>query len=447
MKVFVPLSNRDILKRVLIVYGWSLLVVAVVALQKLPIHAHPEFGLACIPLEEDYPSEILFWVAFTPALLFVPVITIVIIACQTYSSFPQDFCRTGTTFESRQLLQVCKVFGRLFIALMCLWTPAAMLMWVFPLSGLYAFIGGSISHLQGLVSAYLYSLKDDIQDEIFTSQKCLCQKFPRLANMLRGRQEESESSLSTPINQVDRGVNMMIVWQVQAQLRCDASTSDCVSEFVKPATSHLKCSYASLMAASDDAGGVGRSSVFVSHSWLYQYATLVDILAHQAALATTQHFYFIDIFAINQHEAMTEGELGKLGEKIISCGTLLLASSPLWSPLPLARVWCLYELYVATVNNVPIEMFVTKEDMGVFFEAIDANSGGVELALSGIDAREACATIPADRDYLFQLIDEGVGFKRFNDTIASTMRRSFKKFALQRTLACVAPSPVVGDSP
>ena len=107
------------------------------------------------------------------------------------------------------------------------------------------------------------------------------------------------------------------------------------------------------------------------NSWLFWYSTLVNILRQNAnGLPTdTEQFYYLDIFAINQHDVTKEGELDKLGETIVECGTLLLASSPWSAPLPLTRAWCLYELHIAATSKIPIEICLSSGDRHAFYEA------------------------------------------------------------------------------
>eukprot|EP00929_Paragymnodinium_shiwhaense_P022678 TRINITY_DN14424_c0_g1_i2.p1 TRINITY_DN14424_c0_g1~~TRINITY_DN14424_c0_g1_i2.p1 ORF type:complete len:298 (+),score=30.43 TRINITY_DN14424_c0_g1_i2:159-1052(+) len=243
----------------------------------------------------------------------------------------------------------------------------------------------------------------------------------------------------TASKQINRGVHIQLLARIETHLGEDATTYDCVNLHVKPATEALRCCYAQMALCSEDESlrrCIGTATVFVSHSWKYRYGTLVDIIGQRAMTSLTQapDFYYIDIFAINQHDASRKGELDSLGQTIVDCGTLVLAASPWSSPLPLARVWCLYELHMATMSDVPIEMFISSSDTQAFFKALDHRSSEVQTTLANVDVRQACATMAEDRHNIFEQISGGVGFESFNRSIASTMRCSFSQLAMRRTL-------------
>merc|ERR1711933_663097 len=87
-----------------------------------------------------------------------------------------------------------------------------------------------------------------------------------------------------------------------------ATTADCVSEVVKPSTAELQCCYAQLVVeATHDDGTplVGTSTAFVSHSWHNMYSTLVNIIGQYEQeldqLTKKVRYYYLDVFAINQH--------------------------------------------------------------------------------------------------------------------------------------------------
>ena len=81
-------------------------------------------------------------------------------------------------------------------------------------------------------------------------------------------------------------------------------------------------------------------------------------------------FYFFDIFVLNQHTLTMDCTVSDDGFELLmeslklslmACGNVLLACSkgagdaPGWSePASLSRIWCLFELYVAISEDIPI---------------------------------------------------------------------------------------------
>jgi len=121
---------------------------------------------------------------------------------------------------------------------------------------------------------------------------------------------------------------------------------------------------------------------FVSHSWGCPFASLVTACAvHQlghdaawqlvekhvnldamvAALDTAldagepEHFYWIDIFAKNQHVIESESTAFELAQTVrCIAGGVVLVLHPLTEPRMLQRVWCLYEMHQAIAHGLPL---------------------------------------------------------------------------------------------
>eukprot|EP00929_Paragymnodinium_shiwhaense_P031938 TRINITY_DN17787_c0_g3_i1.p1 TRINITY_DN17787_c0_g3~~TRINITY_DN17787_c0_g3_i1.p1 ORF type:complete len:575 (+),score=55.06 TRINITY_DN17787_c0_g3_i1:158-1882(+) len=444
LQAFVPLSNADVVRQVGTAYVIAALVTAGSTMHAGPMETRAVYGLACLPQPGNLESEVVFWAVIVPGMLLIPLARICYLAWQTYKLFPRGFNAPYKSLEARQLSEVLKVFYRLLAVLLGFWTPSLLFMWAIDVPNVAA-IGGAISHLQGFVSAVLYSQKADIRQELGERFKCLATA-----------RDSDDSSPSTKIahtasQQVNRGVSIQLVARIQDYLEPDATTADCVDKHIKPATAALKCCYAVMALQSDDEclrRYIGTSTAFVSHSWMYQYNTLVDIISQHAALTSlAPDFYYIDVFAINQHDASKQGELDTLGQTILDCGTLVLAASPWFSPLPLQRVWCLYELHMATQNDVPVEMFISSSDTQAFLKALDESSPTVRRVLDSVDIRQACATLTEDRISIFGEISQGVGFEAFNRSIKAVMRCSFSQLAMRRTLSSLTPKACFQEAP
>eukprot|EP00929_Paragymnodinium_shiwhaense_P031936 TRINITY_DN17787_c0_g1_i2.p1 TRINITY_DN17787_c0_g1~~TRINITY_DN17787_c0_g1_i2.p1 ORF type:complete len:318 (+),score=22.10 TRINITY_DN17787_c0_g1_i2:483-1436(+) len=295
LQAFVPLSKADVVRQVGTAYVIAALVTAGSTMHRGPLDTRAVYGLACIPLPSNLESEIVFWTVMVPCILVLPLARIGYPAWQTYKLFPHGFSAPNKTLEAQQLSEVLKVFYRLLAVLLGFWTPSFIFLWAISVPNV-ARIGGAISHLQGLVSAILYSQKADIRQEI-------AERFKWFATA-RNSDEPSLSSpgldLSMPhtaSRQVNRGVSIQLVVRIQNYLQSDATTADCVDEHIKPATAALKCCYAQMTLQSKDEilrRCIGTSTAFVSHSWKYRYSTLVDMIAQHAALTyLTPDFYYI----------------------------------------------------------------------------------------------------------------------------------------------------------
>lgn len=162
------------------------------------------------------------------------------------------------------------------------------------------------------------------------------------------------------------------------------TTQQVVDTVIKPKTNAKKCRYVDLM----DAGDVGKADIFISHTWKAPFRDLIAAVRHVCTKPTD--FVWIDIFAVMQHEVLTESE--KIEEfafdKIVtsSKGLLLVAKhnddiqrmsrtdacnqrvppSAFFS-CAFFRVWCIVEIVAAVDAKVPVVMLIGEaSDDGTF---------------------------------------------------------------------------------
>eukprot|EP00808_Paulinella_micropora_P004435 g6098.t1 len=99
-------------------------------------------------------------------------------------------------------------------------------------------------------------------------------------------------------------------WEAAGLAAC-ATTDDVVRDLVKPATADQKCSYAELLARSQDLQdrvGVATATVFLSHAWKYAFKQVIEaIAAHwpEEDNMRSQPFLWFDTFTMNQHQTST----------------------------------------------------------------------------------------------------------------------------------------------
>merc|ERR1712118_180667 len=91
----------------------------------------------------------------------------------------------------------------------------------------------------------------------------------------------------------------------------------------------------------------------------------------------------------------------------------------------MARVWCVYELFVAEDLGIQLDILMPPREGVRFAEALmESTDGLVELyrTMDRLKVGDAQATVQADRENIFKLIQDGPGFARLNATVTSTMR-------------------------
>ena len=134
-------------------------------------------------------------------------------------------------------------------------------------------------------------------------------------------------------------------------------TTENVKAHVKRATAALQCSYADLLS-SENPSLVGDASVFVSHSYDYEFSSVLAAIAEwDSKNSPGQHFYYFDLLVNNQHggSPKTDKELyanfvGGVASiqhtlLVLTWGSADAAPSGKTAPKhPLDRLWCVAEI-------------------------------------------------------------------------------------------------------
>ena len=195
----------------------------------------------------------------------------------------------------------------------------------------------------------------------------------------------------------------------------------------------------------DEAGRpyYGKAFAFVSHSWDSEWAELVAAICAHSDRWVRDHpaeeppYYWVDIFAINQHSGTDEctddmpdwdhmaPDRG-FQRVIQSTGTVLALQDSWVDPRVVHRVWCLYEMTTAlALDNSPsrvptcargfhrVEGLIGGEDLRRMRATIGNSStfDAIEEQIGRIDVRTANATVPSDRDRIFALVEREGGFE------------------------------------
>jgi hypothetical protein len=229
-------------------------------------------------------------------------------------------------------------------------------------------------------------------------------------------------------------------------------------DVIVPETLQLRCRYVRLMRGQIDKAGrpfYGKAFAFVSHSWDSEWPELVDAICVHSDRWMRDHpaedppYYWVDIFAINQHSGTDEctddmpdwdhmvPDRG-FERMIESTGTVLALQDSWVDPRVVHRVWCLYEMTTAlafdnSLSRVPtcacgfhrVEGLIGGEDLRHMRATIGSRSkfNAIEEQMVLIDVRNANATVPSDRDWIFALIEREGGYEQLNERIRATQRR------------------------
>jgi hypothetical protein len=213
-------------------------------------------------------------------------------------------------------------------------------------------------------------------------------------------------------------------------VRRDLSTAEvCSKHVIKPDTAAAKSSYVDWLA-SGKAGAVancltsklpstGKSTMFVSHAWSHDFRDFISAIVawveetRSAEEIAEGVYLWIDIFCVNQHsepenplshyyrEAYFKDIISKIGHTVVVLDQLLLAC------VPLARSWCIWELYCSTCDpSVKVDLALTPEAKEDVAKAADDPILTKELFenIALIRSKDALATLKSDKAQIDSLI-------------------------------------------
>ena len=215
----------------------------------------------------------------------------------------------------------------------------------------------------------------------------------------------------------------------------------------------------------------GPADYFLSYNWDTPWSELLDALEIHSAerkasgssrgesptssssttISARPTYYWIDIFAVNQHEPwncayrlMEEGCSGcaavaedmhdwdtadpenpKGFERVIAfTQKTVMLMEPWYNPRPPTRVWCLFEGNTTLAKGGQLEVVLSRRQKREMQIAMADRFSALEQSLASIDVRRAEATMLADRDKIYQSIEElAAGFEGLNHCMKAAMSR------------------------
>jgi len=178
---------------------------------------------------------------------------------------------------------------------------------------------------------------------------------------------------------------------------------------------------------------LGAVNVFVSHAWQYEFEMLIESIEAWESNWEKQNgkkhktfFYFLDYFAVNQHNQ--SADLGKLEDVIKHSKVTILILSPWNRPIPFTRCWCIYEiaktsLFPSTQLSVAQPPQEVKRFKKNFFDSKLVHE--IARKLENLDSAKAEASWPPDKEMIVKDIEENFGgFQEVNKLCIRSLRKS-----------------------
>ncbi|KAF0723179.1 hypothetical protein Ae201684P_021992 [Aphanomyces euteiches] len=199
-----------------------------------------------------------------------------------------------------------------------------------------------------------------------------------------------------------------------------STTTDVCEAVVKPETIESNCSYAQ-KHINGPTQGIGKATHFVSHAWKYSFCDLISAIEIFALSLPPDEaksaFFWVDLFVVDQHHAPSRPHSwwsSTFVDAIRSFGKVVLVFQPLLDPIPLTRAWCLWEIFTAIQTGASISLAMPTEQWTNYRVSLRQDYHAVIDSLQRVDARNAEAWNPRDKEEIFHAIEVSVGFDELN---------------------------------
>jgi hypothetical protein len=160
-------SNNIVISQILVVYAFCTLLGSLTLFgfnfnyDIIPFKAQTYKGLACLPMAYDFTSGLVFWLAYVPLVIVVPLLYVTIRLYQTRKLLT-NHPLIGYLSSMKNSDKLSKLFIRLLFVLLIMWIPTFFFIFAVNMYTVPLVFGGSWSHAQGFVSGLVYLSKKDI---------------------------------------------------------------------------------------------------------------------------------------------------------------------------------------------------------------------------------------------------------------------------------------------
>ena len=195
------------------------------------------------------------------------------------------------------------------------------------------------------------------------------------------------------------------------------SIHEICEKYVKKDTRKTKSSYceylAQLCTQQNKKGCVGQANVFISHTWQYNFLNVVTAIKHHFrninennSINYNEVVIWFDLFSANHHIPVASKDFTwwlntyKAGITRIGHTVLVITGDP----LPLSRLWCLFEIHSSIETNSVFEVAMTESDHNGFIKDVAHNYEAMNRMIQSIDITSSEARYTHEKELLLTYI-------------------------------------------
>ncbi|ORY43954.1 hypothetical protein BCR33DRAFT_232151 [Rhizoclosmatium globosum] len=218
------------------------------------------------------------------------------------------------------------------------------------------------------------------------------------------------------------------------------TTAQVCHRFLKPTTQNSGLSLCAQILLSEPKDNpspvIQPATFFISHTWGTNFSQCVqaitDFIAEERRDFRNTYIWF-DLFANSQHGTAEKGFLWwetvfmnavkGIGRVVLVLGGLdggpvVVAAGPL------TRAWCIFEVYACVVTKSEFYVAVLRVGRGESDENVRTVLGSSEQLvglLEGIKSCESESLNPGDKEAIFEVVRETVGFEALDEMVKETL--------------------------
>jgi len=189
-----------------------------------------------------------------------------------------------------------------------------------------------------------------------------------------------------------------------------------------------------------DPDAVGTAEIMLSYAWGYTIGDIVDTLKEYCKKISKDPkdvYVWICCFCVNQHRVIELKKEGKdipfedfrkvFNDRVTRIGHIVTMMAPWDAPVYLTRIWCVFEIYTANKTGSKVTIAMPSSERKRFIDGLRSEDGQSQIdtlfsTLGKTDVKKAEASVESDRTSILRIIEDGVGYGGFNNTVSGLLK-------------------------
>jgi len=189
-----------------------------------------------------------------------------------------------------------------------------------------------------------------------------------------------------------------------------------------------------------DPDAVGPAEIMLSYAWGYTIGDIVDTLKEYCKKISKDPkdvYVWICCFCVNQHRVIELKKEGKdipfedfrkvFNDRVTRIGHIVTMMAPWDAPVYLTRIWCVFEIYTANKTGSKVTIAMPSSERKRFIDGLRSEDGQSQIdtlfsTLGQTDVKKAEASVESDRTSILRIIEDGVGYDGFNNTVSGLLK-------------------------